>query len=219
MAIDSDDPIIKFLNSFGRMEDDLHLPNGFLMSLRREDDWSFVIKVHALIEAAVTHLLVAAIKDQRLVSVFQMLELSNSRTGKAAFLDALELIDSPQKRFIRKLSELRNSLVHDVRNVSFSFGEHIASLDCNQKKQWKIAFGYYGEWQTGDEVRESWFEQSLTDPKFTIWWGMVMVIATAYSFSIKTRIELDEARIASEKARLLDEFLQKNNPEEDQSDG
>ena len=36
---------------------DIGLPIGFLEGLRAEDDWSFIIKVHALIEAAVSHLL------------------------------------------------------------------------------------------------------------------------------------------------------------------
>ncbi len=40
------------------LEIDLHLPSGFVMRLLDEDDWSFVIKLHALFEAALTCALV-----------------------------------------------------------------------------------------------------------------------------------------------------------------
>jgi len=33
------------------------LPDDFYNNLLKEDDWSFVIKLHSLIEASVTHLL------------------------------------------------------------------------------------------------------------------------------------------------------------------
>jgi len=36
---------------------ELSLPRRFLADLRQEDDWSFVVKSHALAESALTHLL------------------------------------------------------------------------------------------------------------------------------------------------------------------
>jgi len=40
-------------------ETELGLPDGFLQRLRNsDDDWSFIIKVHALMEASVSYLLV-----------------------------------------------------------------------------------------------------------------------------------------------------------------
>ena len=209
MSTNKREAAIEFFDSFDKMEGVLGLPIGFLMSLEKEDDWSFVIKAHALIEAATTHLLVVSTGDTRLASVFKMLELSNTRTGKYAFINALDLVDSHMKRFIRKFSELRNLLVHEISNVSFSFDKHIKSLDSNQKKQWKIAFGYYGEYQD-NEIKEGWLEASLTQPKFVIWWGTIGVITAAYSMSAKFQIEAQEAQIAFEKAKILDEFLEKN---------
>lgn len=40
---------------------ELGLPEGFYAELLGEDDWSFIIKLHALMEAAVTGLIVAAL--------------------------------------------------------------------------------------------------------------------------------------------------------------
>lgn len=192
----TEDEIVKELaGSVNKIEEHLQLPKHFMASLLGGDDWSFVIKAHAAIEAVVTHMLVAATKEQELISVFEMLELSNPRTGKVAFLDRLGLIDSPQKRFIRTFSELRNSLVHDIRNVSFTFDNHIASLDSNQKKQWKAAFGYYGEYQKTQEAREKDFEGAIANPKSSIWWGVFIFTLKAYDLTNMFKSGWDKTRI------------------------
>lgn len=49
---------------------------GFFRCLLDEDDWSFVIKLHALFEAACTHLLLYHFKEPNLARVFSRLELS-----------------------------------------------------------------------------------------------------------------------------------------------
>jgi len=46
------------------LETRLCLPMGFCEGLRREDDWSFIIKLHALLEAALTALLAAKIGQE-----------------------------------------------------------------------------------------------------------------------------------------------------------
>jgi hypothetical protein len=92
----------------------------------REDDWSFVIKSHAFLEAALTHLLADHLGKADLLPVFAYLETSNVRTGKLAFVKAFDLLDKGARRFIHTLSELRNDLVHEVGNVNFSFSSYVA---------------------------------------------------------------------------------------------
>src|SRR3546814_8687791 len=65
---------------------------NFFKDLLGEDDWSFVIKLHALFEAAFTHLLLFHFKEPELTDIFARLELSNKATGKIAFLGKLELL-------------------------------------------------------------------------------------------------------------------------------
>ncbi|HSG21963.1 MAG TPA: hypothetical protein VLA64_03300, partial [Azonexus sp.] len=102
---------------------------GFFAALREEDDWSFVIKLHALFEAACTHLLLFHFKEPELSEVFSRLELSNKTTGKIAFLSKLGLIGKENRRLLSTLSELRNSLVHDVRNAEFSLIDMVTKLE------------------------------------------------------------------------------------------
>lgn len=102
--------------------------------LTKGDDWTFVIKIHALVEAALTHLLIAELERPELTEVIAKLETSNNRTGKVAFIKSLKLLDDNHQRFVRALSELRNGLVHDVRNTSFSFSTQVSSLGDGQAR-------------------------------------------------------------------------------------
>ena len=125
------------------LEQRIGVAPGFFDGLVQEDDWSFVIKLHALLEAACTHFLLVHFKEPALGDVLARLELSNKTTGKVAFLAALELVAKPSRRYISALSELRNSLVHDVRQSRFRLSEWVASLDPAQVKSFAVAFSPY----------------------------------------------------------------------------
>lgn len=118
--------IESFEDSLGRLERDCDLPNGFCLTLLNESDWSFVIKLHALLETAVSQLLVNALARKELADVFASLEMSNTKTGKLAFVKALDLLPKAHLEFIRALSELRNQLAHRVKNVGFNITEHFS---------------------------------------------------------------------------------------------
>ena len=114
------------------LEKDLGLPEGFLEGLRKEDDWSFVIKIHALMEASVSYLLLQHFGDERLGAIFDFLELSDKRKGKIAFVSALDLLPVECRRFLSKLSEIRNSLVHNIKNVGFALSAYVQGLNKDQ---------------------------------------------------------------------------------------
>jgi hypothetical protein len=52
------------------LESKLGLDQGFFGNLQSEDDWSFVIKLHALFEAACTHLLLFHFQELELTDIF-----------------------------------------------------------------------------------------------------------------------------------------------------
>jgi hypothetical protein len=116
------------------IEKELGLPNNFLWDLRNEDDWSAIIKLHALLESAVTHLLVRFFGHDELEDIFANMELGNTRTGKLVFLGKLNCLEKQHRRFIRKLCEMRNRLVHDIKNVRFSLSEYVTELTGDQYK-------------------------------------------------------------------------------------
>jgi hypothetical protein len=177
------------------LESKIGVPENFFRALCNEDDWPFVIKLHALFEAACTHLLLFHFKEPDLSSIFSRLELSNKTTGKIAFLGALELLNKDNRRFISILSELRNSLVHDVRNAQFSLAGMVMSLDAPEIRNLAISFspyethirkfpydpkmklGYKEELQEHAKI-ESVIRRFSNDPKIHIWMGAYHVLGS-----------------------------------------
>src|SRR5690242_8323284 len=121
------------LDAVREIEKAVGLDQPLFLRLIDEDDWSFVIKVHALIEAAVTHLLVIASGKNELENIYTFLELSDSRTGKLAFVRELGLLENKYRRFIKTLSELRNKLCTMSRmSASRSMGTSMHSIVNNE---------------------------------------------------------------------------------------
>lgn len=177
------------------LESKVGVPPNFFRNLHEADDWSFVIKLHALFEAACTHLLLFHFKEPELTDVFSRLELSNKTTGKIAFLGKVGLLNKDNRRFISTLSELRNSLVHDVRNAEFSLSSTVASLDAAEIKNLAVAFSPFESFVRKfpyDSKMKLGFDANLqtqaaidnvigrfkVDPKFHIWIGAYNVLVS-----------------------------------------
>jgi hypothetical protein len=165
------------------IENQLGLPTGFLRSLYdHEDDWSFVIKSHAFIEAALTHLLADHLGKEDLLPVFAYLETSNVRTGKLAFVKAFDLLDKGARRFIHTLSELRNDLVHEVSNVDFKFDAYVAQLSDKERREFIGAFDYAfvevvqaQQRPLDDRLRSTIDRMVLSAPRLALVAGVAMI--------------------------------------------
>jgi hypothetical protein len=169
-------------DSIRKLEKELRIPEGFIENLLNEDDWSFVIKGHSFIEAAVSYLLVTALDRPNLDEVFSLLELSNKRTGKMAFVKALDVLDADTRRFISAFSELRNKLVHDISQVSFSFPTYVAQMDGNQFAEFVKAFGYFaiGDTFERDGVSVGVGDFLRRDPKRGAWFSLNVCVGVIY---------------------------------------
>ena len=165
------------------IENQLGLPTGFLKGLYdHEDDWSFVIKAHAFLEAALTHLLADHLGTEDLLPVFAYLETSNVRTGKLAFVKAFDLLDKGARRFIHTLSELRNDLVHEISNVNFKFETYVAQLSDKERKEFIGAFDYAfvevvqaSQRPLDDQRRGTLDRIVLTAPRLALVAGVAMI--------------------------------------------
>ncbi|MFX0198807.1 MAG: hypothetical protein ACFFCW_22020 [Candidatus Hodarchaeota archaeon] len=131
-----------FRSPVDKLEDDLGLERNSLLAFADDDDWAFIIKSHAFLEATLTQFLTDYFEEERLQDIFAYVELGNVRSGKMAFLKALGFLKPEEERFLRKFSELRNELVHNVKNIYFNLDKHVASFDKNQRESFVKAFGY-----------------------------------------------------------------------------
>lgn len=160
--------------------DELKLPSNFITNLYSEDDWSFIIKLHTLIETSLTDTLSTVVKDGKLEKQFALLNISDDRIGKIRFAINLELISDKQYNFIKKISEIRNYVIHDIKNINFSFFEYIDTLDSNQKKVLKKSI--YDVLPDGVKNSNTFDESDiLVDIKAYITITAFMVIANLFS--------------------------------------
>jgi len=160
-----------------RLERMLGVPDGFFDSLDNDDetDWAFVIKLHALVEAAISHLLAEALGSPELHDIFSRLDMSNKSTGKAAFVKALGLMGEAERRFISSLSEMRNTLVHDVRNVSFDLAKYVEDMDKIEQNAFLKKFNLIST-EVNDDVRTLF----RFDPRQALWYAGMAFLGIVY---------------------------------------
>jgi len=155
-----------------KFESQLGVPTGFFEALRAEDDWSFVVKLHALVEAAATNLLVEAFDKPELRDQFTRLPLSDSGCGKLSLLKSLNIVSSPYRGFIQTLSELRNLAVHNVEQTSLSLKVMVQESPKDKRKAWAKTLGV--GLRGSDAIR---LEILQTDPKGLIWISALCLIS------------------------------------------
>lgn len=158
------------LARISEIERRLGLPKQFYLKLEHEDDWSFVIKLNALFEAACTHLLTVRLQSPELEESFAHLDFGNPKFGKVVLLRKLGCLSQPESKFLQLILELRNKLAHSISYVSFTFSEHLQALDKNQSKSFAVAVRAEASetiyWNCRDEPREKFI---LMHPKPSIW--------------------------------------------------
>ena len=165
---------MKTLNeAVAQMPKEMKLPDRFLVNLLEDEDWSFVIKAHAFLEALLTHALTESLGRPDLGQVIGQLDISDTRKGKARFAQALNLLGGDGLIFIRKFSELRNDLVHKVENITFSFTKYIDSLDRNQRKSFIKSFAYFASEEDLEFQYDLVRDLVLKDTKQSIWYSLL----------------------------------------------
>ncbi|MDN3717770.1 hypothetical protein [Vibrio breoganii] len=148
------------------LENHLGLPSGFYDALLAEDDWSFVIKLSALFEAASGQALAAKLQHSEIENELSYLEQSK----KIALITKLNIITPEQSTFLKKLSELRNKLVHNIREVTFDFAVLTSKFDKNEKRSFANVYGHgIHEKFTVDDVSLNRTDFTLENPKMAMW--------------------------------------------------
>lgn len=152
----------------------LGLPPGFYDRLVNEDDWSFVIKLNALVEAACSDALAARLHEPALVSLLATLDLGHPKHGKVALLKELSAINKEQAGVLRMVLELRNLLAHNVARIGFTFAEYIAAMDRQQRKSFVARAGYGIKPEFDGQTCA---EFVLQEPKTAIWLTVAEILA------------------------------------------
>jgi hypothetical protein len=122
----------------GYLEESVGLSPKLLESLNKDDDWTFIIKTHGIIEAGLNHMILERLGCPGLTKFISKMDTS---AGKLAIVKALDLLPENARMFVRVLSTVRNAAVHDVRNFDISLIEYEKKLNPDQRKNWKKGLG------------------------------------------------------------------------------
>lgn len=164
--------------SIKKFEEELSLPKNFFNKLIDEDDWTFIIKLSALLEAVTTNILIEKIDYRNLEESISFMDYANPRTGRIKFLKDMNVLSKEHYKVLEKFALLRNQVVHKIENVDFSFDKYIEGFDKGQKKSFVKDFGL----GINDEIKIKDIKISkhdfvLENPKLAIWITIGEVIA------------------------------------------
>ena len=186
------------------LESELGLPENWITFIVAEDEWSFIIKSHALLESAANRALTEALGNPNLSDFVARLELSGVKTGKVALLVTLGHLDSDCKRFISKLSEIRNTFVHEVSNTNLNINEFLSNLNENDRKGYVKAFKWrIKDWTKfnvkefqGDEAKTTFYIGAASSwdksKVMAIWFGVLYVIRKLHRAFLKEKTNQHE---------------------------
>lgn len=155
--------------------EDLGLSKVFIGQLYKEDDWSFVVKGHALMESAISYMLSRHLKNESLEKPFGEIEMND----RINFLSALDLLSGEERRMLRRFSKLRNDIVHVAKNTGFKFSNHFSTSE--NKKNFLESFTYH----LSDPVK--WGNETLDRntfalkyPRETIFFAIFQILNMVY---------------------------------------
>ena len=189
------------------------LNRRLLKSLERDNDWMFIIKMHAILEASLNHLLMQRFDDHPgLAAIVSKLDTSSDRTGKIAFVKAYDLLPASSRTFIRRFSELRNAAVQDLRNSNLNLVEYFGSLEVDRQKSWKIALTSWMIFEPSEEVRNL----ALQIPRVAIYNCCMMIILRCYDDRMEPRAQRERILSAIQflEQRTMHKGLQAADPED-----
>ena len=176
----------------------------FILNLIENDDWSFVIKSHALIESLVTELIITQISEETLKPIIERIPLHGDIVSKIEILKKYELLTLDQIKFIVKLSEIRNSIVHKYENINFSFENYISSLDKNNKTNWRNLLNI-------ESIEKAKMEKLFSQqPRIAVWFKLMNLVNTSLSKIHEMKIEQKSIQEANKTGNEILNILMKN---------
>lgn len=182
--------------------------SNFLVKLLLDDDWSFVIKSHSLIESLITELIINKIDEVEIKKVIERMPLHNDTVSKMEIVKIYKLLSIDERNFIINLTEIRNKIVHKYENINFSFETYINELsDKNKRKRWREIH----LWESMSKETKDKIEKSIyTNPKIAIWLALTMFVINSLEKITISKSEKITKEIAIKNSKIIvDDWLSK----------
>lgn len=202
MTIYKKDLIDHFDKQFERLLSKSVEHNKFLSALSSNDDWTFIIKSHALIETVVTQLLITISGDDNYSKLYQRMSISQ----KIELSRDLNLCTNQEYKFLKYYSQLRNKIVHKVEYLDFNFESYIKSLNKSEFKKFIDAMEI--DDQKSNSSCKDFNELLITKTKYALWLLILPLTIIFYSKGELTKgmKEVNEKALETSE-NILREYL------------
>jgi len=167
-----------FQPSIRTITEAFQLPTDFFERLGEEDDWSLVIKLHALLETTLGWYLDGYLKPYGLDWLIGKMDLSGGRINKIEVALQTGGLDGSQAKFIRAVSKIRNRLVHNIRHVRFDLKDYISNLPASEKHEFSsdiLAINITDNWTEDERVQLR--ASVINAPRAAVFWNTVYVVS------------------------------------------
>jgi len=161
-------------------------------------------QLQALMDAACTYALVHELGRKELELFLGNLQMGGGQ-GKVEMMKALGILDATDLRFIRTLSQLRNTVAHKIHSVGFTFEDHFQSLDQPDRNTLirDLAYGYVDLEHMKAADRQHSIHDVTKHAKEVVWEGALVCLALIYLKKSAAK----KKRIADAHKRSLTERL------------
>lgn len=95
-------------------------------------DWSFVVKLAVIIEAALTQAIASKLDTTGLHQHLSRLTVGG-RAGKIQLAKDLEIIDLATSIRLKAIASIRNVFAHDISVIGLSLGAYVASMEKSEQ--------------------------------------------------------------------------------------
>jgi hypothetical protein len=186
------------------LEQELGLPLRFTTDLKKDSDWAFVIKMHALIEGGIAHLLEHKLAKPELRDFLNRLSL-RGRVGKVGLARALEVLHPDDARFLEAFGDLRNDYAHNLRNANLPLVQYIQMLTPGHRQRFLAPFHLYlAKTIKYNEKQLARDDFVANHPKQAIWLVAIVVLSSFYRHKEMARIHTETVRNALEAWDRID---------------
>jgi hypothetical protein len=160
----------------------LNIPKEVFSNLWNDDDWSFIIKSHSIVEASLANKLSETIQNPQLNKHIYKLNINGS-TGKLSIAKEFGIISKDTEKFIKALSSIRNDFVHSIDSLNKTISQYLNGMNQEHKKNFindiflchKINFNISNYLDYYDD-KISKEENFLKNPKLFIYISMNMLV-------------------------------------------
>jgi len=177
-----------------RMEIHLGLPDGFILDLlKKGDDWTFILRLHALVETSLDYLIVAKLDYPSLHHWISRHNIAG-RTGKKTLALLIQAIDDNDGAMVEGLSDLRNQFAHGIRLMGVRLSEYIDRIDNGERiKVLRWILKSQGQ-RSSTELEALALDAWRKSPRLVLWMACSALIENAYRVRRTARgSEIEEA--------------------------